>query len=124
MADFRIRYTDEARLLTYAAEIGFVNDKGELIASGSLPDGSGTFFMTGPQRRMVPTGNTVKDRFGNDTPEIADDGYWWRTLRINGNNPFGEGGIPLPDGEHGITIYPPTNPGVEGYVQPEVAVIA
>lgn len=124
MADYRISYANEADLLAYAATINWVDQGGHIVTAGILPDGSGSFFMTGPQRRMVPTGNTVKDRFGNDTPEIADDGYWWRTLRINGNNPFGEGGIPLPDGEHGITIYPPTNPGVEGYVQPEVAVIA
>lgn len=116
MSDFRIRYNDEATLTGYARTIGFAN--GDLTVIGMLPDGSGSFFMTEAMRRYLPTGRMIAGRFGIDVPEMASDGYWWRTLRIDGSNPFGDGGFLLPSVESGIVVYPP------GPDQPEVAVIA
>ena len=90
---------------------------------GDLPDGSGVWFMTAAAPTeaawSIPPG---MDGLGGVANE--DRGEWARTLRILGANPFGQGGLPLPGPETGITIWPPTNPGVAGYAQPEVAVIA
>lgn len=123
MADFRVSYAKEADLLAYAKTIGWVDEKGRIVAIGELPDASGGFFLTGAFRRPVPTGRTIKDAFGNDTAEMTDDGLNWRTLRINGNNPFA-GDSPLPLPTNGVTVWPPVMEGNPDYVQPVVAVIA
>ena len=35
--------------------------------------------------RMVPTGNTIKDSFGNEAPEMVNDGLTYLILRWNGD---------------------------------------
>lgn len=116
LTKFRISYADEADLVAYARSIGFVGRNGDLVTQGDLPDGSGQFFLTPAFRRAVPTGRTVPSAVGM-VPETTDDGLWWRTLGITGNNPF-EGDSPLPLPPPGIAIHPP------GPDQPEVAEIA
>ena len=36
-------------------------------------------------QRMVPTGNTYTDPFGNEQPELAADGFYYIVLRWNGD---------------------------------------
>lgn len=129
MADFRISYLNEADLLAYARTIGFAN--GDLQTQGPLPDGIGSWFLTGPfaiytgadgklsERAWI----TPPDRNGLGGVPAAPAGYG-RTLRINGNNPFiPEGSLPLPDATK-VVIWPPNDPANPGYVQPVFAVIA
>ena len=131
MVDFRISYTDETDLLAYARNIGFVDQNGELMTQGPLPDSVGSWFMTGPFSVYAGSdGNlsenawiTPPDHNGLGGVPAALAGYG-RTLRINGNNPFvPEGSLPLPDPSK-VVIWPPNDSSNPGYIQPEYAVIA
>ena len=58
-------------------------------------------------QRMVPTGNTVKDRFGNEQPELAPDGFYYIVLRWNGD-------AMLPPMPPGFTIiWSSVSPGID-----------
>ena len=102
MVDFVLAAASDADFATAAAQLGFVNEHGEIVAQGPLPDGSGTYFLTDPQLLMVPTGRMIDSPMGGQVAEMVSDGKVYRGLRINGNNPFAAG-MPIPSQ---LTVYP------------------
>jgi len=102
MVDFVLAAASDADFATAAAQLGFVNEHGEIVAQGPLPYGSGTYFLTDPQLLMVPTGRMIDSPMGGQVAEMVSDGKVYRGLRINGNNPFAAG-MPIPSQ---LTVYP------------------
>lgn len=102
MVDFVLSAASDADFATAAAQLGFVDEHGEIVEQGPLPDGSGTYFLTDPQLLMVPTGRMIESKMGGQVAEMASDGKVYRGLRINGNNPFASG-MPIPSQ---LTVYP------------------
>lgn len=125
MADYVIHSPDWPTLLAYAATLppGFYDaEKQQIIPQGPLP-GGGAYFVNVAQD-AVPTGKTIVDAFGNPAPEYKPlDGVWLR-VRLNGENLFELGALPMP--QPPIEVYPPTGtPGMpEGYQQPSYGMIA
>ena len=86
-----------------AAATGQTDDKGRPIAGGPLAAG-GAWFYNAVGTVSIPTGKIVKDRFGNDVPEMTDTPGKWARIRFNGDTPT------LPDmiavwRKNGVTIY-------------------
>ena len=102
MTDFVLSAETDADFATAAAQLGFVDQHGEIVVQGPLPDGSGTYLLTDPQLLMVPTGRMVESPMDEQVAEMASDGKVYRGLRINGNNPFASG-MPIPAQ---LTVYP------------------
>lgn len=111
MSDWVISAADEATMHGWAQAMGFWAD-GAPVWQGELPDGSGDYFL-----------NEVGTVY---TAGVAQSG-WWARLRLNGNDPFADGTLTIPQG---ITIYPPVKFLADGvtidttYVQPAIGVIA
>jgi len=57
--------------------------------------------------RMIPSGNTIKDAFGNEVPEMVPDDGHYMVLRWNGDAPP----PPMPDGIS--VIWSSASPGVD-----------
>ena len=102
MTDFVLSAASDADFLAAAAKLGFVDEEGQIVCQGPLPDGSGDYFMTESQLMLVPTGRKVQGIGGAMIDETASDGRVYRGLRINGNNPF-VAGLPIPSE---LTVYP------------------
>lgn len=102
MTDFVLSTASDADFRAAAAQLGFVDERGEIVGQGPLPDGSGTYFLTEPEVLMIPTGRMIESPMGGQVAEMVSDGKVYRGLRINGNNPF-SAGLPIPSQ---LTVYP------------------
>jgi len=123
MADYLIQAPDMATLNAYAATLGPSFWDGQaIIPQGPLP-GGGSYFANFAQD-TVPSGKMITDLNGNQVPEMVPLSGVWVRLRLNGENLFALGALPMPPAP--IVVYPPT--GAIGmppdYVQPPYGQIA
>jgi hypothetical protein len=102
MSDFVLSAASDDEFLAAAAQLGFVDEQGQLVCQGTLPDGSGDYFLTQPESLLVSTGQKVLGPGGQMFDEMVPDGRVYRGLRMNGNSPF-EAGMPIPSQ---LTVYP------------------
>jgi len=127
MADYLINAPDMATLNAYAATLGAPFWDGQaIVPQGPLP-GGGEYFANFAQD-MVPSGNTITDAFGNQVPEMVPLTGVWVRLRLNGENMFALGLLPMPPAP--IVVYPPVKYLADGvtvdtsYTQPPYGQIA
>jgi len=123
MVDVVLHAPSREALDAYAETLGppFWSD-GAIVLQGPLPDG-GSYFVNVCQD-TVPTGKTIKDAFGNNQPEMVPLSGCWVRIRMNGENLFALGALPMPPAD--FEVYMPTGyPGTpDGYVQPPYGMIA
>jgi hypothetical protein len=130
MADYLIHAPDLDALHKYAATLGpdFWDEGDEksgrapgIRQNGRLPGGGN--YCVAFATDSAPTGATVKDSFGNEVPERAPLPGVWVRVRLNGENLFALGALPMPP--ETMTVYPPTGSEgtTKGYVQPSYGAI-
>ena len=119
MSDFLIYSPTMNTLNAYASTLGnsFWNaNTNSIIPAGPLP-GGGSYFVNFATD-AIPTGNTITDSHGNQVPEMRQLSGVWIRVRLNGENLFALGALPLPQAP--IVVYPPTGTANTplDYVQP------
>jgi hypothetical protein len=85
-------------LLAEAKRLGFVDAQGQIIVNGPVTDEE-AYYLNYVKQMMAPTGNTIKDPFGNDMEEMQVVPGVWGRLRINGDE------AALPSFSNTITQY-------------------
>lgn len=128
MSDFVLSTPDQDTFYAVLQTLGYWDPVEDVpVNQGFLADGSGQYFLNEVGTVYAPTGNTIKDAFGDDVPEmVAEPGYWAR-LRLNGTSPYetGERAWPVE-----VTVYPPVQYLEDGvtpdpdYTQPAIGMIA
>ena len=122
MADFRVSYAKEADLLAYAKTIGWVDEKGRIVAIGGFltpAAASSDGCIPAPGSDGPHDQGRLRQRHGRNDRRRAQLAH----AADQRNNPFA-GDSPLPLPTNGVTVWPPVMEGNPDYVQPVVAVIA
>jgi hypothetical protein len=109
MADFEIHAPDDATMMAVAQTIQGLWNPGNPalhiapgINTGGISTDGYVWAVNYYGQKLLPTGNMVTDRFGNQVPERAPAPGVFAILRWNGD----PSNIPQPPAGSGVTIGP------------------
>src|SRR4051812_27216078 len=107
MADFEIHAPDDATMMAVAKTIQGLWNPGDAalkivpgINTGGISSDGYVWALNYYGTKRLPTGNMVKDRFGNQVPEYAAQPGMFAILRWDGDVTK----IPQPPAGSGVTI--------------------